>query len=101
MTKIERLNNLKAEHSALAAKIAEVEQMLGKQTVEMIPMYECGSRYDMASPESKKIIGYQEVTTYENSLYFPLWNTLQNQSRNLYDKIESLERDIARRNAKK
>lgn len=101
MTKIERLNSLKAEHSALTAKIAEIEQMLGKQTVETVPMYEGGSRYDMAGPGDNKIIGYQEVTIYENSLYLPLWHTLQNKSRNLYDKIESLERDIARRNAKK
>lgn len=101
MTKVERLNNLKAEHSALAAKIAEVEQMLGKKTVEAVPMYEGSSRYDMASPGDKKIIGYQEATTYENSLYLPLWHTLQNKSRNLYDKIESLERDIARRSAKR
>lgn len=85
MTKIEMLNNTRNE---LAAKLAEVEKKLGIKT-ERVAMYKGGSRYSLAGPGDDEVVGYKEVTTYENPRYLEAWNAVKNQLREVNEELRN------------
>ena len=89
MTKNERLAKMKATYEVKVAEYKEVEKKLGAYT-ETVPMYEGGSRYDMAFPGHDKIIGYREIVRYAHPEYLYLRNALVNELDRLETRIRNL-----------
>ena len=93
MTRIERLNNLKAAREIMLAEYAEIEKQLGIAT-ETIPVYAGGSRYSLAGPGDDEIIGYRKITTYKNPRYLERRNYLSNELEKNREKIRRIEEKL-------